>query len=116
MTSEPEIRYLLDEHIPHVVLAGLRRRNIDFTSINEMRLKGIEDTNVLALARELGRIVVTQDSDFLVEPLSVESHAGIVFVRAGMSISSVLDVLQLIHRACTPVEMHNHIEHASSLQ
>ncbi len=116
MSGAPEIRFLLDEHVPLAVLDGLRRRGIDVTSIDELQLKGTDDPDILELAKAQGRIVVTQDTDFLAFPPVISDHAGIVFVRDGMSIRSVLNVLELIHGASSPAAMSNRIEHASRLE
>jgi predicted nuclease of predicted toxin-antitoxin system len=116
MAGFSEIRFLLDEHIPYALLDGLRRRNIDVTSVDELRLKGTDDPDLLELAKNRGCVIVTQDTDFLVDPPSVANHAGIIFVRDGMSIGSVLQVVQLIHGAYSSDEMTGRIEHASSLE
>jgi predicted nuclease of predicted toxin-antitoxin system len=116
MAGSTDVLFLLDENIPRAVLDALRRLKIDATSVDELRLKGANDPDVLQLAKAQGRVVVTYDTDFLADPPAVANHAGIVFVRAGMSVGSILRAVQLIHGVCSPDEMTGRIEHASSLE
>ncbi len=59
------IRFHLDEHISGHIAAGLRRRNIEVTTAAEAALIGATDMAHLEFAASSGRVVVTQDDDFL---------------------------------------------------
>ena len=59
------IRFHLDEHISAGIAAGLRRRNIDVTTAADAGLIGATDVAHLEFAASWGRVVVTQDDDFL---------------------------------------------------
>ena len=59
------IRFHLDEHISANISAALRRRNIDVTTAAEAGLAGADDATQLAYAAVAGRVMVTQDADFL---------------------------------------------------
>jgi predicted nuclease of predicted toxin-antitoxin system len=59
------IRFHLDEHISGHIASGLRRRNIEVTTAAEAGLIGATDTAHLEFAASSGRVVVTQDDDFL---------------------------------------------------
>lgn len=57
------IRYLADADFNYAIVKGCRRREpaMDFLSANEARLEGIPDSDVLALAAEQDRILITHD-------------------------------------------------------
>jgi predicted nuclease of predicted toxin-antitoxin system len=71
------IRFHLDEHISAHIAAGLRRRNIDVTTAAEAGLIGATDVAHLEFAVSSGRVVVTQDDDFLRLHAQGVNHAGI---------------------------------------
>ena len=60
-----QVRFYTDEHISRAVIAGLRRCGIDMLTTSEAKLLGAPDEAQLALAASQGRVVVTQDDDFL---------------------------------------------------
>lgn len=101
--------------MPGEILTNLRRRSIEITSIDELDRKGCSDQEVIALAKENRRVIVTQDADFLNIASQGTTHCGIVFVRAGISIGDVERVLVLVHSALDASQMLNHIEYASAL-
>ena len=57
------VRFLADASLHHAIVAGCTRREpaIDFMSAHAARLDGVSDTDVLALAATLDRILVTHD-------------------------------------------------------
>lgn len=56
---------LADEHVDAALLGALRTRGIDAVSIPERRLQGLADEDVLTLALQEQRVVLTCDTDFL---------------------------------------------------
>ena len=55
------MRFHLDEHLPHAIAEGLRRRGIDVTTTVEAGLRGASDDVHLAYALEQRRVIVTID-------------------------------------------------------
>lgn len=57
------IRYLADADFNHVIVKGCQRKEpaLDFLSANGAKLEGVPDPEVLALAAEHNRILVTHD-------------------------------------------------------
>jgi hypothetical protein len=57
------IRFLADADFNHAAVKGCRRHEpaMDFLSANEAELEGVRDPDVLALAAEQNRILVTHD-------------------------------------------------------
>lgn len=92
------IRFHLDEHISAHIAAGLRRRNIDVTAASDAGLIGATDMAHLQFAVAAGRVVVTQDGDFLRLHAQGAAHAGIVYCQQqSMSFGELLRRVILIH-------------------
>lgn len=60
-----KIRYYTDEHVAKAVIRGLRRRGVDVLTAPEADMLQAPDGEHLRLAATQGRVVVTQDDDFL---------------------------------------------------
>lgn len=106
------IRFHLDEHVNLAIASGLRRRGIDVTTSREAGLIGASDDEQLAYAWQEGRVLVTQDTDFLAIASQVEQHAGIAFALKGSrSIRQVIEQLKLIQHVMSIEEMQGHIEY-----
>lgn len=105
------IRFHLDEHISGHIAAGLRRRNIDVTTAAETNLIGATDEAQLAFAASSGRVLMTQDDDFLRLHAEGVPHAGIAYCRQqSMSIGEMLRRLILIHDLLSPQEIAGKVE------
>ncbi|MGA3044434.1 MAG: DUF5615 family PIN-like protein [Bryobacteraceae bacterium] len=105
------IRFHLDEHISTHIAAGLRRRNIDLTTTADAGLLGAADMQQLEFAASSGRVMVTQDDDFLRLHAQGVAHSGIVYCQQqSMSIWEMLRRLVLIHDLMSPEEMAGRVE------
>src|SRR5215208_1887912 len=108
------LSYYFDQHMPRPIARGMRRRTIDvLTTEADGRPQG-EDEALLERARELGRVFVTQDDDFLtiVHRWREEGRhfAGLVFVRDPMrAIGRVMEDLELIAHAYESEEIVDQI-------
>jgi hypothetical protein len=60
------LAFYLDHHVPAAIAAGLRQLQIDVLTVAEDGKAEWDDDQLLERALELGRIVFTQDRDFLV--------------------------------------------------
>lgn len=105
------IRFHLDEHISAHVAAGLRRRNIDVTTAASVGLIGFSDVAHLEFSASTGRVLVTQDDDFLrLHALGI-AHAGIAYCPPqSMSLGEMLRRVILIHDLLSPEEMASRVE------
>lgn len=109
--SQP-LRFHLDEHIPHVVAAALRRFGIDVTTTPEAGLRQADDLAHLAFAAKEGRILVTHDADFLRYHAQGMTHAGIAYCQKGSrTIGEIVETLRLMYEVATPAEMENTVEY-----
>jgi hypothetical protein len=106
------IRYHLDENCAGAIATALRRRGIDVTTSAEAGLLGALDPQQIAFALPLGRVIFTQDGDFLGIHGSGIPHAGIAYCpKDTRTIGEIIDSLVLIWEICDPEEMRNHVGH-----
>lgn len=101
----------LDENINHAVARALRHRGISVTTSSEIGLVGTTDIEQLSYATDSGRVIVTQDSDFLRLNSEGHQHAGIVFASSGSrDIGEIVRFLCLLHDCIDPAEMAGKVE------
>jgi len=105
-----EIKYHMDEHVPTAVTRGLRARGVDVVTAQESRLLAASDEEHLDQAAAEGRVIFTQDADFLRLHAKGLSHAGIVYAHQQTPIGDVIRGLMLIYQVLEPRDMHNHVE------
>ena len=58
---------MMDEHLDFEITTRLRSAGVDVLTAQEDGAQGMPDVDLLERAMQLGREVVTQDKDFLVE-------------------------------------------------
>lgn len=105
------IRFHLDENVSNIIADGLRRRGIDVSTTPEQGLMASSDEVQLEFALSQGRVIFTQDDDFLRLHQASAAHAGIIYCRQNTrSIGDILRGLVLIWECVEPEEMLEHIE------
>jgi hypothetical protein len=72
------LRYMMDEHLPVDITARLLAAGVDVLTVQEDGAAGMPDVELLERAMALGREMVTQDTDFLVEAAR-RQRSGIPF-------------------------------------
>lgn len=112
-----KIRYQADADLKRaIVLAALRQEpSLDFSSALQAGLAGLPDREVLAVAAEAGRILVSHDrrtmpkhfSDFV----QTAASPGVLLVPQHLTVSEVVDQLILLWAASDPDEWLNRICH-----
>ncbi len=105
-----QVKYYADENVAKAVVEGLRRRGVDVLTTQEAGTMGATDQEHLALARQQGRVIFTQDDDFLRAHARGEMHAGIVYAHQRTSVGEVIRGLMLIYQVLDADEMKNHVE------
>jgi hypothetical protein len=107
-----EIRYQLDEHAPTAIAVQLRLQGIDALTAHESGLRGAADIDHVRIAMEHGRVLVTEDDDFLKLAMSGYDHSGIAYFPGGVrNISDVVNALALVHCVYSADEMIGLIEY-----
>jgi predicted nuclease of predicted toxin-antitoxin system len=105
------MRFHLDEHVYGAVCEGLRRRGIDVTTTREAGLRGASDMAHIEYARRTGRIIFTEDEDYLMLSKSGVEHCGIVYCHSNTRrIGQIIEYLVLVDACMTEEDMRNHIE------
>lgn len=105
-----KIAFHLDEHIDSAIAEGLRRRGIDVTMSTDVGLRGAPDEEHLDFAFQSGRILVTQDRDFLRLHSIGAPHAGIAYCKQRTrSVGAILRALIVIYESFTPNEVKGQV-------
>jgi predicted nuclease of predicted toxin-antitoxin system len=106
------IRFHLDENCDPRIAAGLRLHEVDITTTAEAGLLHASDDEQLAYALSQGRVIVTQDTDFLRIVAAGRDTPGIGFYSAeNRSIGQVIRDLLLVWEVYEPDEMRDRIEY-----
>ena len=106
-----KIKFHLDENVRNAIAQGLRRRGIDVTTTPEQSLIGIADEAQLEFAVSQGRVIFTQDTDFLRINQSNRNHCGIVFCsQNNKSIGELIRGLVLVWELLEPIDMQGKVE------
>ncbi len=104
------VRFYLDEHVHPAIADGLRRRGVDVLTTLEADMRSASDLEHLALAARSGRVLFTQDDDFLRLHAQGETHAGIAYVRQQTPIGPIIRGLLLIYQLLSADDMKDHLE------
>lgn len=105
-----EIKFYMDEHVPTAVTMGLRLRDVDVLTAQEAGLLAASDEDHLALAVRDGRVLFTQDADFLRLHATGVHHAGIAYAHQQTPVGHIVRGLMLIYQVLDPEDMQNHVE------
>ena len=104
------IKLYLDEQIPSAVRDGLRRRGVDVLTTQEASMRGATDEELLTHASSQGRVVLTQDADFLRLHAGGTRHSGIIYASQQTPVGKIIQGVLLIVEVLGVEEMIDHIE------
>jgi predicted nuclease of predicted toxin-antitoxin system len=106
------IRFHLDQHVANAVAVGLRLRGIDVSTTHEAGLQNAEDLAHIVYALAEGRVIFTQDDDFLRHHRAGVHHAGIVYSKQGSrSIGEIVRYLKLMNDCLDAEDMIGQVEY-----
>lgn len=105
------VKFYCDDHIGKAVARALRRRGADVVTAHEAGMAGAKDDDHLRSAHSQGRVVITQDKDFLVLHASGVSHSGIAYAHQETPWPRIRDSLILIFEVLDPDDMIGKIEY-----
>ena len=106
-----KVRFYTDEHVSKAVVIGLRQRGADVLTVSEAGLLGASDEEHLRKAGAEGRIISTQDIDFLRLAAAGIEHTGIVHTSQVTTAGGIIRGLMLIYQVLEAEEMEGHIEY-----
>ncbi len=109
------LKLYMDHNSHGGIVAGLRKRGIDLITAESDGMADADDEPLLQRAADLGRVVFTQDVDFIeIAGNWIESgrnFAGVIYARQmGLNVGVVLRDVELIATVLEPEEMRNWIE------
>src|SRR5438876_782755 len=104
------LRLYMDECVRGPITSGLLRLGIDVLAAQSDGMAGADDDVILDRAAMLGRLVYSEDDDFLAEANSRQSDgipfAGVVYANKNfVSIRQAIEDLELIASICNIEEM-----------
>lgn len=105
------IKFYTDEHVAKAVVRALRQRGVDVLTVQEAGMSGASDKEHLELAAKEGRVVFTQDEDFLRLRAAGVDNAGIVYAPQQTSITDIVFGLMLIYQVLDAEEMRGQMEY-----
>lgn len=108
------LRYYMDVNVPAAITSGLRRCGIDVLTSQEDGTREWEDDSLLTRAREVGRVLFSQDTDLLRIAHAWQSQEqpflGLVFApQLGTSIGQCITDLELLGKCTDPTEVANQV-------
>jgi hypothetical protein len=105
-----EIRFQADADLRQAIVTGAIRRepNLDFRSANEAGLEGIKDPEVLALAAQDCRVLVTHDRKTIPTEfgqfITSQTSSGVLILSQNLPIGEAINAIILIWKASTAEE------------
>lgn len=105
-----------DVHISNAIIFGLRRRGVTVLTAHEDGRRLMPDAKLLDRATELGYMMYSEDSDFLViareRIKSGVPFSGVAYaVQNNSPIIKIIDSLELIAKALDPNDLDSRIEY-----
>ena len=109
------VRFQADADLRQAIVIGAIRRQpgLDFRSANEAKLEGIKDLEILAIAAQDARVLVTHDRRTMPTEfgqfIMTQTSSGVLILSQSLPISEVIAALILIWEASTAEEWINQI-------
>ena len=104
----------MDVHVPIVVTESLRRKGLDVLTSQDDGTATLDDETLLARANELGRVLFSQDQDFL--RIAAEwqragrTFVGVIFTfQQSVSLGLLAEDLELLLTCCEPEELRDRV-------
>jgi hypothetical protein len=110
-----KVRFQADEDLNQtIVLATIRREPaVDFRTAVQASLNGLHDRDVLALAAEAGRILVTHDGKTMprhfAEILQRTASPGVIVIPQHLPVATAVEELILLWSVTEPEEWKDRI-------
>ncbi len=110
------IKFQADNDLKQAIVNGVKRRRpaIDFQTAAEAQLDGLPDEEVLALAANEGRVLVSHDHRTMpfhfANFISTQESAGVILIEQSLPLRDAIDDLLLIWEASEAEEWSNRLE------
>jgi len=113
------LKLLADENIPRRLVIFLKQYGVDVVRLQDLGIRGISDKELVDIANELERTILTRDSDFTTPSLLSLAGNGVIYIsyqfsrdetpRLARRIASIVHQLEPKPRLLIVIE-HEHIE------
>jgi len=108
------LQFFFDQHVPRAIALGLRLRGVDVVTAAEDGAAELDDPALMDRASDLGRVLVSFDSDLLAEAnrrQQTNRHFfGFVFAHPlRVPVGVCVNDLELIAKLGTPEEVRNSV-------
>ena len=105
------IKFYMDENVPLAIPAGLRRRGINVLTTQEAGKMSAPDPDQLAFSTSQGRVIFTQDHDFLTLNSEGVQHAGIAYAHQSVALGRIVQGLVFMYQILDAEDMVNRVEY-----
>jgi predicted nuclease of predicted toxin-antitoxin system len=100
----------MDVHVPAAVTEGLRHRGVDVLTSQEDLTNEWDDSQLLARATALSRVLFSMDTDLRREAVTLQRagkpFAGLIAAdQLRVAIGQCIDDLELIAKVCSPNDL-----------
>ena len=108
------LQFFFDQHVPRAIALGLRLRGVDVVTAAEDGAAELDDPALMDRASDLGRVLVSFDSDLLAEAnrrqRTNRHFFGFVFAHPlRVPVGVCVNDLELIAKLGTPEEIRNSV-------
>ncbi len=105
--------YYFDEHVNPEIAKQLRERGIDVLTTQDAGRanQGLDDSDQLAYATSLGRVLVTQELREFGPLAGEQQHSGIIILQKKTSIGKYIEFLATMGLVLELEEMQNRLEY-----
>ncbi len=109
------VRFQADADLDARIIRGLKRKHpeIDFQTAEEAGLRGLADPDVLRMAADSGRILVTHDRrtmpSHFAQFIAGRTSTGVIVVPKDILVGAAVEELLLIWAASQAEEWHNRL-------
>lgn len=109
------VRFQADADLKQAIVTGVARRqsSLDFQSANTAGLEGKKDSEVLAIATQAKRILVTHDRKTMPTEFGKfvmsQTSFGVLIVSQSLSVNEAIETIILIWESSTAEEWINQI-------
>ena len=110
-----KVRFQADADLKKAIVTGIIRKepNIDFCLANVAGLEGKSDQEVLAIAAQDGRVLITHDRKTMPaefgEFIATQTSSGVLILSQKLVISDAIEALIIVWEASTAEEWVNQI-------
>jgi predicted nuclease of predicted toxin-antitoxin system len=109
------IRFQADADLKQAIVTGTIRRqpNLDFQSANKAQLEGKKDLEVLTIAAQQNRVLVTHDRKTMPTEfgtfITTQTSSEVLILSQNLSVSEAIETLILIWEVSSAEEWMNQI-------